>query len=161
MGKILICIIVFLNFCFTEIVKYEDVKSMIIKECRKYPSPRITQELIHAIMYWESRVFTNVKEVYNTDAKSIDNCIGLMQIKANTLDYFNYRKKIFVNKNWTNWTMEDMKDPAKNIHVGIFCLSNKLKQSNYNLWDALKLYSGGAKNYSSKVIKKMIEFYKE
>lgn len=160
MKKLAIILVVCLLSCFPEYVTYKDIEAIIIKECKKYPCPIVTKYLVHAIMYWESRDWDKTGEWYKTTAKSVDNCIGLMQIKSNTLDYFNYRKRIFHDRKWKDWTMEDMKDPWKNIHVGIFCLVNKLKITNFDLHKALRLYSGNAENYSVKVLTMMYKFRK-
>lgn len=103
--------------------------------------------MIKAIMYYESS--------FRTDAvNSRTKCTGLMQIHEISLKHFN-------NVSGYTWTMDDMKNPHKNIIVGIWILGKKIEKADCDIELALKYYSHYAKNYHKNVIKKCIEYQME
>jgi soluble lytic murein transglycosylase-like protein len=147
-----IAVIIFLVTCYSEIISYNSIKWFVVKECKYYPSKLINEKLIHAIMYYESRVSN---EHYNTVAVSKVGCVGLMQIHQDTLDEF----KRLTGK---EYTLKDMENKYKNISVGIWCFSRKLKKAKGVLWKALYFYNGAAKKsvcYAELVINRALLYY--
>ncbi len=157
---ILLSLFVFTGF--SEIIQYTNVKRFIIQECRKYPSKKINEKVIHAIMYWESRLMRTNIELYDTRAKSFDKCLGLMQIKKCTLDTYNWRREKYLKKLSIPYNYLKMKHlyiPEINLKVGIWCFAFWLTRTKGDIYKALTLYSGGAKGYERKVMNKIISLY--
>jgi soluble lytic murein transglycosylase-like protein len=82
----------------------------------------------------------SVESSWNPSALSSKGAIGLMQVHHPT---------------WKErWTKKELLDPEKNLFAGTTILKNMLNTST-NLEEALHKYSGGAKDYASKVKRRM------
>jgi soluble lytic murein transglycosylase len=98
----------------------------------------LTNKLIYAIIKTESN--------YNVKAISKKKAMGLMQIRYAVWGKALRKEGIIKNKN-------DLFNPEKNVKAGTFILAHYLKKHNNDLKKALHSYSGGAKNYHSKIMK--------
>lgn len=81
----------------------------------------------------------SVESSWRPHARSSRDAHGLMQIHAPT---------------WTNWTRAELRDPEINIWAGTEILKNYIRKG-HSLREALRLYSGGARNYYERVMKEM------
>jgi soluble lytic murein transglycosylase-like protein len=99
--------------------------------------------LTHAIITVESG--------HNPKAKSKKGAIGLMQIRP--VVWEKELRQVGLIK-----TKKDLYDPEMNIRAGQYILIKMIARTK-NLEQALKWYSGGAKNYHKKVMKAMEPVY--
>lgn len=110
-------------------------KQQVIEIAKKY---KVNYKLVLAIIHVESSWRPNVI--------SSDGCVGLMQIKPSTAKFVT----------GYNYTIEHLKNPYLNVAIGCAIINYY-----YKLYKTRKRilyhYSGGAKNYYSKVMKIMKE----
>ena len=134
---------------------YSNWFEIVTNECNLYPSDKVNPELIHAIIWQESK---DGKYIYNSN--SINICYGLMQVSDVLVDWINYLEPTVKLKH------KDLYDNYINIHWGVWYYGYCLWKGNWNESNALFLYNNGhnATNtnyiYANKVLKKYLELIK-